>query len=157
MLTVLDTNIILLDANNILTVDGITVIPETVVDELDNKKSGFSEIAYQARAFGRLLANAETIGIKYKEDLVINTFLLEGKEIWIVSSTTYPNYSDTEKSIINDRKIIEIAYQLKQLNEDEVIFVSNDVMCRVRASSLALEVADIKDVAEAMNYTSINF
>ena len=52
--TVIDTNILLLDAHNLLTIGQTTtiVLPETVLDELDNKKSGYSELAFQAREFG---------------------------------------------------------------------------------------------------------
>lgn len=50
---VLDTNIPLTDANAILTLGNqentTIVIPETVLAELDNKKSGFDEVNWQAR------------------------------------------------------------------------------------------------------------
>ena len=62
---VLDTNIILNDANDIFTIaqegNNLIVLPETVIDELDTKKTGFEEINFQARAFGRLLSDAEVI------------------------------------------------------------------------------------------------
>ena len=47
---VLDTNVLLLDANNLVSFskDNIVVLPETVLDEIDSKKSGHTEIAYQA-------------------------------------------------------------------------------------------------------------
>ena len=60
----MDTNILLLDSYNLINIaksmspSPIVVLPETVLDELDSKKSGFTEIAYQARQFGRLLSKA---------------------------------------------------------------------------------------------------
>jgi len=63
---VLDTNILLLDANNLinLAADGsVIVLPETVIDELDSKKSGHSELAFQAREFGRILARSADAGL----------------------------------------------------------------------------------------------
>ena len=60
---VLDTNVILNNAHNIFTFPTNTtiVIPETVVDELDSKKSVIGEIGFQAREFGRLLARASKL------------------------------------------------------------------------------------------------
>ena len=57
----LDTNILLLDAYNLVNLgkdDSTIVIPATVLDEVDAKKSGTSEVAYQARQVGRLLSKA---------------------------------------------------------------------------------------------------
>ncbi|MDK2062395.1 PIN domain-containing protein [Aliarcobacter butzleri] len=52
---VLDTNILLEDATNIykLSQDGknLIILAETVLDEIDTKKSGFDEINFQAREF----------------------------------------------------------------------------------------------------------
>ena len=60
---VLDTNIILEDAKQVLNIsdhgNNLIVLPETVIDELDTKKSGHNEINYQAREFGRILSDAE--------------------------------------------------------------------------------------------------
>ena len=62
MFKILDTNIVLLDAYNIINLadkNTTIVIPATVVDELDSKKSGLSGIAYQARQFGRPLSQGQ--------------------------------------------------------------------------------------------------
>ena len=64
---VIDTNIILQDAHLLATLSdnsqNLVIIPETVLDEIDSKKSGFEEINYQAREFGRLLSDAEVISM----------------------------------------------------------------------------------------------
>ena len=61
----LDTNILLEDARNIfkLSNDGknLIILSETVLDELDSKKSGFDEINFQAREFARILENSKVI------------------------------------------------------------------------------------------------
>lgn len=148
---VVDTNIFLLDANNLVTLgqDGsVVVVPETVLDEIDSKKSGHSEIAYQAREFGRLLARAKDVSITSIEDLVINEVLLNDVTIQIVSSKTYPNYSDTAENIINDRKIIEIAVQYQNIGNGPITFVTNDIACKHRAKSLGLKVYELRDVEE---------
>ena len=39
----------------------LIILPETVLDEIDSKKSGFEEINYQAREFARILSEAEVL------------------------------------------------------------------------------------------------
>lgn len=150
MYAVLDTNILLLDANNLLTIgeSSIVVLPETVLDEIDNKKSGHSEIAFQARAFGRLLAKATSTGTEYQGNLVITSFQLDSTIIQVVALKDYPNYSDIEPAILNDRKIIEVAHQYQLAGNLPLVFMSNDVMCRIRASSIGLSVTDLKEVQD---------
>jgi PhoH-like ATPase len=150
MYTVIDTNIILLDANNIYSIgaNSTVVIPETVIDEVDNKKSGLGELAYQAREFGRLLAKAKNLGIETTNNLVITKFDLDGVALEVVSVQNYPSYADTEPAIINDRKIIEVAQRYQLLGNIPLTFMSNDVMCRLRAQALGLTVSDLKEVEE---------
>jgi len=147
---VLDTNIILENADNIYTLssDGATiVIPETVIDELDSKKSILGEIGYQARAFGRLLSKGVKQSLTNQEDLTITAIKVEDTLIEIVASEHYPDFKDTSPNIINDRKIIEIALQYSNIfKPDNVTFISNDVMCRIRAESLGLKAKDVKYV-----------
>lgn len=144
---VLDTNVILNNAHNIFTFPTNTtiVIPETVVDELDSKKSVIGEIGFQAREFGRLLARATKLPLERTSALTIAKFELENINIHLTSTSNYPNYSDISPSVINDRKIIEIAKQYQALYEN-VIFYSIDVMCRTRAESEGLSTSDFKEV-----------
>lgn len=143
---VLDTNILLLDANNLTTLakDGeIIVLPETVLDEIDSKKSGFSEIAFQAREFGRLLTKAEDQTIIKDGDFTISPILLDGVTIQLVSCSNYPNGFDMEANIRNDRKILHIASYYK---DKDSIFMTNDIACKHRAKSLGLKAIDLKQV-----------
>lgn len=144
---VLDTNVILNNAHNIFTLGGnsIIVIPETVIDELDSKKTVIGEIGFQAREFGRILAQASKQPITKNEDLTISSFIVKDTTIQVVSSATYPNYKDTSPSIVNDRKIIEIAKQYQNIF-GTTTFVSIDVMCRIRAESEGLPCEDFKEV-----------
>lgn len=147
---VLDTNILLLDAHNLTSLanDGsIIVLPETVLDEIDSKKSGLNELAFQAREFGRLLSKATKVRNDLVNDLNVTVLNYNNVEIHVVSTTTYPNFKDSASNIVNDRKIIEIALQYTHIYpDDSVIFVSNDVMCRLRADSLGLSTSDLKEV-----------
>lgn len=151
----IDTNIPLLDANHIIALgqqeDTVVCIAETVIDELDSKKSGFSEIAYQARSFGRMISNATPLGRIVEENLTITKFNVQGAEVWIISVTSYPDFTDVAQNILNDRKIIEVALQLQNVNYKPVTFISNDVMCRIRAESLGLTVQDFK-VVDKVDY-----
>lgn len=145
---VLDTNIILNDVTNLKRLSqenkNLIILPETVIDELDDKKTGFDEINFQAREFGRLLSKAEIIStdtspIYIKSVLVTVETPTEPITILIGSKNLYD--CETEKisrSILNDRKILEIAYDLNR--QFPCIFISNDVMARTRAISLNLKV-----------------
>lgn len=148
MYSVLDTNILLLDANNLLTLGQTStiVLPEVVLDELDSKKSGLNELAFQAREFGRLLTKATKIETVRDGNLIINKLQLDQVSIEVVSLKSYPDYSDTETNIINDRKIIEVALAYQATNRIPLTFISNDVMCRLRASSMGLDTIDLKQV-----------
>ena len=73
---VLDTNILLLDANNLTTLgkDYIIVLPETTLDEIDAKKSSTDpEIRYQVRAFGRLMQSKTRTAIINKDNFIFIT------------------------------------------------------------------------------------
>ena len=144
----LDTNILLLSAQNLLTLaaDGSTIVlPETVVDEMDSKKSLIGELGYQSREFGRLLARATRLDVPKAVGAVQITALeLDGVSIYIASTPSYPDYSDDAPNIRNDRKIIHIAELLNHLAD--ITFVSNDTMCLIRAESLGLTATDVKDV-----------
>ena len=69
---ILDTNILLEDATNIFKLSqngkNLIILAETVLDEIDTKKSGFDEINFQAREFARILENS-TIIESIKKDL----------------------------------------------------------------------------------------
>ena len=147
---VLDTNILLLDANNLLSLgsDHTIVLPETVLDELDSKKSGFSEIAFQAREFGRLLTKATKLQTIRNGNLIINQLRLNNVNIEVVALTKYPDYSDTEPNIVNDRKIIEVALAYQTAGRIPLKFMSNDVMARLRADSMGLDTVDLKMVSD---------
>lgn len=147
---IVDTNILLLDAHNLVNLgkDGATVvIPETALDEVDVKKSGVTEIAFQAREVGRLLAKATKGEVIRKDNLTISKFELYGTHIEVASSADYGDIMEVEPAIFNDRKIIDVASQyMHAFKDDEVEFLSVDVMCRVRADSLGLKAVDLQYV-----------
>lgn len=161
MYLVLDTNILLLDAYNLVNIAKsmspipIVVLPETVLDEVDSKKSGHSELAYQARQFARLLSKAtrtSTTNVPPTSSkssfLTVTELTLDGVSIQIHALAGYPKFSDDELSIRNDRKILHVA-ELVNSPTNDVLFCSNDVMCRIRAESLGIPTTDFKLVDDA--------
>ena len=163
---VVDTNIILQDAHAIMQLSdnsqNLIILPETVLDELDSKKSGLEEINYQAREFGRLLGDADLISMNTVSGDYKITQLKINKgynvRVDIISKDKYK--SETTKviaiNIINDRKILEIAQfaQDHYLGDDsgdlnKLKFISLDIMARTRAISLKIPTDTLKgDVAD---------
>ena len=146
----LDTNILLEDARNIFKLsDGaknLIILSETVLDELDSKKSGYDEINFQAREFARILENSEVLSSNKHEDFKIIRLKIINQDETIVDIISKDEYSINSKNIslniLNDRKILEVAKFAKNYYNKDIKFVSMDIMARTRAISL-----DIKSVA----------
>lgn len=163
---VLDTNIILNDVNNIFKIsqsgENRIILPETVIDELDAKKSNSEEIGFQAREFGRIIAEGTIYEVKNNDDSIITSFTLrQGVKLDIVSLHNYESEKKRgiDKSSLNDRKIIEVAVFVDKKyketdSKSETIFLSIDVMCYIKAISTGLK-------AESLTYKNkdkkINF
>lgn len=152
---ILDTNIILNDTENIFQLsnngNNLIVIPETVLDELDVKKTGFEEINFQAREFGRLLESAEVLEVDRtgKQRIVTHSHIVkDGRNVYIdiVMKSKYVSDTDTTipSNIRNDRKIIEIAKDISIESKGNAFFLSLDNMCKLRALSLGVAVRNLK-------------
>jgi PhoH-like ATPase len=146
---VVDTNIILEDFTNIakLSDEGhnLIILPEIVLDEIDSKKSGFEEINYQARKFARFLEDSQIKESKEIDGHKIISLEVEDINLTIISKETYKTDSkQISLSISNDRKILEIAVFANTYFEKNIEFISNDIMARVRATSLNLKTAYLK-------------
>ena len=146
----LDTNILLEDARNIFKLSDSTknliILSETVLDEIDSKKSGYDEINFQAREFARILENSEILSSnKYEDFKIIRLKLINQDEtiLDIISKDEYTiNSKNISLNILNDRKILEVAKFAQIYYNKDIKFVSMDIMARTRAISL-----DIKSVA----------
>ena len=151
---VLDTNIILDNPENLYKLynnENCVVINDIVIDELDSKKSGLDELGYRSREFARLLESLDVIDtFKHKDGLVVNILRNDRLKLYIVSKD-YKKYDDTHPAIINDRKIIECA-KLCQDHFENVIFISLDGMCRLRAISEGLKVETLTLNSEEKTY-----
>jgi PhoH-like ATPase len=158
---VLDTNIILNDAQNLYNIsqngDNLIVLPETVIDEIDTKKTGFDEINFQAREFGRILSQAEvTNTTRDGDDVIMSVKINDTLLIDIISLKDY-GLKDVDRSIINDRKIIEVAkFSGNYYNKKEdTILLSLDVMCRTRAISLNVKTESLDFKKKDRDYNFI--
>lgn len=144
---ILDTNILLEDATNIYKLSqeakNLIILPETVLDEIDTKKSGFEEINFQAREFARILENSTIISSVKKDLYKIIRLKIENDKntiIDIISKDEYEvNINNISLNIINDRKILEVATFANKHYKNEVEFLSLDIMARTRAISLDIK------------------
>lgn len=147
---VLDTNILLIDAKNLLMLgaEHTIVLPETVLDEVDAKKtSSDPEIRFQVRELGRIFTRAIKQPPIYTDDLTIVPAEVDGIRFEVVSRKAYPDFNGLEPSVINDRKIITIATDYEALYGN-VTFMTNDTMCNYRATPYGLNVVDLKIVTD---------
>ncbi|MFW0693546.1 PhoH family protein [Aliarcobacter butzleri] len=167
---VLDTNILLEDATNIykLSQDGknLIILAETVLDEIDTKKSGFDEINFQAREFARILEDSNIISSTKKDLYKIIRLKINNKDtvIDIISKDEYEiNSKNVSLNIINDRKILEISTFANTYYKHKVEFISLDIMARTRAISLDIKTNSLlgkdKDSFDLdfIKYIDINF
>ena len=143
----LDTNIILNDASNLFNIsqDGrnLIVLPETVLDELDNKKEGFDEINFQAREFARILSGAEitdqrSIPVVGKTSVFyITRMKIDHVFVDIIGLNNYDDINESERSIRNDRKILKVVKgSIDDIYHSSITFLTLDAMCRIRATSM---------------------
>ena len=144
---VLDTNILLEDATNIFKLSqeskNLIILPETVLDEIDSKKSGFDEINFQAREFARILENSIIVDSKKTDLYKIIRIEIQNKNKTIIDIISKEEYNvkikNISANIINDRKILEIANFAKAYYKKEIEFLSLDIMARLRAVSLDIK------------------
>ncbi len=144
----LDTNILLEDASKLFSLSdkgkNLIILPETVLDEIDSKKSGFDEINFQAREFARILEDAQVLEVSQAKELRIVTLKVSKNALSVVLDVVSKEHYSCENSgtslkILNDRKILEIASNLEKHYDKPLEFLSQDIMARSRALSLNIK------------------
>ena len=145
MTYILDTNIILDSVENLLTLSdnntNTLVIPETVIDELDAKKTGFEDINFNARQFARLLEDSTIVSNEQVGPLHVITTNIDTLDISlkIISKKDYTCDTQTVAlNILNDRKILEASADYINSVDKQATLVSLDIMFRTRALSMGL-------------------
>lgn len=140
---VLDTNIILLDANNLVTVGSHIIICDTVLSELDSKKSTLGDVGYNAREFGRLLNRAEVGEYKRVDQFHITQFKLGEVLIEVVADVI-----GMTPDMSNDKKIIQAALMYQAYSGQPVEFMSNDMYAKHLGRIAGLDVSEFKIIED---------
>ena len=135
---VLDTNVLLYSPRAIfLFGDNEVVIPEVVLEELDNMKKNNGELGFNARHVARILDELRLEG-KLSEGV-----LLENGGILKIESGSYdvtiPKAWDKNKA---DNRIIQICVGLKELGK-EVILITKDTFERIKADTVGIKSEDL--------------
>ncbi|MEA3513374.1 MAG: PhoH family protein [Campylobacterota bacterium] len=160
---VIDTNILLQDSASIFKLsdngENLIIIPETVLDEIDSKKSGFDEINFQAREFARILESSITKETIKHDNYTIIPVEIAGKQtvhIDIISKENYDvNSKNTQLNIYNDRKILEIAKFSQEYYKKDIVFLSLDIMARTRAISLYIKADSLRGDKKEHDYAFV--
>lgn len=142
---VLDTNILLLDANNLLTlgVGRDIIISEVVLSEIDSKKSIIGDLGYNAREFGRLLNKAEVLDSIRTDYFHLTNFRLGDVNIKILADIT-----GCTPEMSNDRRIIQAALMYQTWSGKVVEFMSNDMLAKHIGRIAGLEVSEFKIIED---------
>ena len=136
---VLDTNVLLHDAQSIFKFeDNFVVIPLIVIEELDTFKKGEGELARNSRQVSRYLDE-----LRIKGD-ISKGIPLERGGILKVDVENHKDFNlDFLKEATPDNKIIGVAYKEKLNNtESDVILVSKDTNLRIKANVLSITAQD---------------
>lgn len=136
---ILDTNILLHDGEAIKMFDNNTVVlPLIVLEELDRKKNGSSDIAANARKVIRLLDEARADG-KLTDGVKINN---NGGEVKIDISSDFSLLPDVMSPDDADNRIIVCALRIMNECDSKVTVITKDINMRVKCASLDIEVED---------------
>jgi len=149
---VLDTNVILHDSSCINQFkDNDVVIPITVLEELDQFKTGNQTINFHAREFVRALDSL-------REKKLFENGIQIGSNLGRISIKLETEFHDDIK--INfpkgkaDHHILNIAYCLaKEEKSKDIILVTKDVNLRMKAKAIGIQAEDyttdhVKDISE---------
>ena len=160
----LDTSVILDSTENVfkLSQDGenTIIVCDTVLDEVDAKKSGFDVINYNAREFNRFCEEAELIetdNIGNAKRVIIKNGNVVVHFISLLEPTI--NKGNTDIKILNDRRIIDTASKITSTYQN-IIVLSNDIAFRTRVIIEGLQVEafknkDNKDIEEVDFFVKI--
>ncbi|MGY0374550.1 PhoH family protein [Clostridium sp. JNZ J1-5] len=134
---VLDTNVILYSPRSILCFEnGIVVIPEVVLEELDAFKKNTGELGVNARTAARLIDT-----LRKKGNLNEGIDLPNGGKLRVEMNhydTNIPPYWDKMKP---DNRIIQVCKGLKEKGED-VYLITKDIFERIKADTVGIKVDD---------------
>jgi len=143
---VLDTSVILYDANAINNFDEHdVVVPITVLEELDQFKKGNGVINLQARGFMRELDHlSESVDVRTWTPI---NGAAKGRFRIVTDQPIEPQVTQVFSPRKNDHRILNAAFQIAEKEtERKVILVSKDINLRVKARGLGLIAEDYESV-----------
>lgn len=135
-LFILDTNVLIVDPSCIFKFDKNDVgIPMTVLEELDNIKSGERTISRDARVAVRNIA-----GLVEDGDFQKGVEIPDGGNLFVITDKVS---NDLDESV-NDNQIINHALHMQENNLatnywSEVVLVTNDINMRVKSNAAGVE------------------
>ncbi len=136
---ILDTNVLLHDPDSLFAFeDNDIVLPVSVIEELDNKKTRSDEIGRHAREVSRQLDALRSSG-----PLSVGVRIPQGGSIRIELNCRKTFDSSYEIDLnTTDNRILALAYTLQQHTEEPVILVTKDLNLRIKADVLGLKAED---------------
>ena len=136
---VLDTNVILHDAESLLSFgNNVVVVPIDVIEELDKFKTENNELGRNAREAIRILDHMRSEGSLGKGVPIPEsegTIMIDINPLCLLEA-------GLEKDI-PDNRIISVAYKLQQEGK-HVIFVSKDMNVRIKSDALGIKTQDFE-------------
>ncbi|OBG93876.1 hypothetical protein A9X05_09255 [Mycobacterium sp. E3298] len=134
---VLDTNVLLSDANALYAFgDNEVIIPSVVLEEIDSKKKLMDELGRNARYVSRQLDELRSYGALHEGIRLDN-----GGSLKVVIHDSNSSVFSTFEDNKNDNAIIAVALKQTEINPDTVL-VSKDVLVRVKADIVSVKAED---------------
>lgn len=139
-LLVIDTSVLLYDANSIVSFTGNDIIiPFIVLEELDRFKDKQTQTGSNARQVNRFLDNLRSHGSLADGVTVPHTDVVI-RAVADTGASQLPTEFESEKG---DHKVIAVALSLKNAHPDKIVkVVSKDINLRVKCDSLGIGAED---------------
>lgn len=136
---VLDTNILLHNPNALMSFEeNIIILPDVVIDELDNHKTDKGEVGANARQAARMLDDFRN---HPENGNLLDGYDLPNGGILKVEMNCVDTQMPASWSNDGDLRILRVCKGLKEKG-NEIIFVSNDNYAKIKASILGIIAQD---------------
>ncbi len=136
---ILDTNVLLHDANSIFKFgDNITVIPIVVLEELDTFKKRMDEVGKNCRLVSRVLDGLRGNSVKLSEGAP----LPNGGILKILLGQNLEALPPELRGPSADNRILALAKHLKDTSEGPVTLITKDLNMRIKAEAINIKSED---------------
>ena len=147
---ILDTNVLLHNPNALFSFeDNNVVLPDVVIDELDNHKKDKGEVGANARATSRAL---DKIREDNKNGNLLDGYKMPNGGILRIEMNCVDTQMPTSWKDTPDLRILRVCKGLLNKAEDtsSIILVSNDSYVRIKASILGIKAEDDKNLKDSI-------